>query len=105
MDLPEPDTPVTQVRQITLDPTWHVSIRLKEILVHDDCDNVSAGDWRVKMVMARNRMIVDQKEWPSKNRGSRDVDTGETLRVGAAVSASSFRDTDRLDYCSYGNRL
>ncbi len=86
-----------QVRQVTLDPTWYVSIRLKEIKVHDDCDNVSPGDWRLNFVMARNGLPVDQKEWPKKNRGARTVSTGQTLRVNAVVGANGFRETDRVD--------
>jgi len=76
-----------------------VTVTLRELKVHDDCDNVSAGDWFVGFAagtpsMARSGSLP-QSVFPNSNSAV-NIDTGETLRIGRTIRLADVPRTESV---------
>jgi hypothetical protein len=61
-----------------------IDVTLHELKVHDDCDNITAGDWVVGFIAGtqamRERISLPQLMFPNEHEAV-DIDTGETLPI------------------------
>jgi hypothetical protein len=90
----------TNYRPIRVQPLWDFAASVTRIDVHDDCDNVSVGDWNMAVTV----------ETPTRdNRGSwqpegysRDVTTGDVLEVGFGASLLNLVDGETVTVGVFG---
>lgn len=96
-----------ETRSLRIEALWTTRIVLSELEVRDDGDNVSAGDWRVRMQGYRARLqtfpglsqpvpvvlSVGSAEWPA-GKPSQDVNTGERVTVGLMVGVRDLREEE-----------
>jgi hypothetical protein len=74
-----------------------VVVRLDQVVVHDDCDSITAGDWFIGLqaVDAGRPGEVQAVTFPNEERAI-DVDTGETLLIGREVTLSQVPVTNDI---------
>jgi hypothetical protein len=79
-----------------------LTVTLDSVIVHDDMDNFSPGDWNVSFE-ARNfasdqapryGRIVFGPSFPNEEH-ARNVSTGETVSIGRSASVASISETRR----------
>lgn len=79
--------------------TYDVVATLYRLLVYDDCDNASSGDWNVHFAMAELRGdVVAQKTetyWPGRDE-ARDVDSRTTVAIDKDLRLSGVSPASRL---------
>ncbi|MCA9473276.1 MAG: hypothetical protein MRJ96_14445 [Nitrospirales bacterium] len=64
-----------------------VEIRLHSLQIHDDCDNISEGDWFVDLRTAQSGALQDEVVAVFPNLvDAADVDTGETVSINRSVT-------------------
>ncbi len=81
---------------------YEVKLWLDKIKVHDDCDNITAGDWIMTFgssIKDSNNKLRSPKKanWPSS--GSQDVDTGELVRLNRSsteITHSGVRSNESI---------
>jgi hypothetical protein len=94
-------------RSLRIEALWTARVVLTELHVRDDGDNVSPGDWRVKMQGFRASLqrlpgiaapvpvmrAVVPAEWPM-GKISQDINSGERVAVGLAVGVRDLREDE-----------
>jgi len=88
------------VECISPDDLYDVTVTLDRIAVHDDCDNITEGDWlmlfRAETSNPGAVMIPDIAWWPKKNE-SKNVDGGKTYRnPKKSITIHNIRASDDI---------
>ncbi len=80
-----------------------ITVTLTSVVVHDDMDNLSVGDWHVFFDVAnfvgeaapRYGRRIDGPSFPASG-GARNVSTGETVSIGRTVSFPAISEREDL---------
>ena len=74
-----------------------VQVTLSTLEVHDDCDEITAGDWFVALRAMQSGAPQDRKfvAWPNLNEAA-DVDTGSTVRVDRSITLHDVPVTNQV---------
>jgi hypothetical protein len=80
-----------------------LTVTLSNVVVHDDMDSVSVGDWHVFFNVAnfagsdapRYGRRIDGPAFPASG-GARNVSTGETVSIGLRVNVPAISETEQL---------
>jgi hypothetical protein len=97
---PRLSAPGPAARMAKLAPTYDIELTLDDILVRDDCDSVTDGDWMLFYSLAEYRdgafHARTTGRYPAEGRGSFNIESGHTkplgrtLRLGAVNQASEL---------------
>lgn len=76
-----------------------VTFTLDRVVVHDDCDEISPGDWFIGIaaVDPGNPSNIQRARFPS-GRNARNVSTGETLSIGTSITLSAVPVTNSIRF-------
>ncbi len=93
----------TKFRDDALDlcryPGYAVKILVERVRVHDDCDNVSKGEWALYLQASaeerHGKKISGGAQWPS-NGGAVDVDTGTRFYPAMLITLMDVKATSDI---------
>ncbi len=76
-----------------------VTFTLDRVVVHDDCDDISPGDWFIGIAAVNpgNPSHIQRARFPSSGN-ARNVSTGETLSIGTSITLSSVPVTNSIRF-------
>jgi PAN domain len=93
----------TKAREVALNrcinPLYLVDVTLEKVEVHDDCDNVSFGEWALSLIVdgkdKNHNRIHKNRGWPGRGTAT-TVATGSILYPRMKISFVDMPDNEKL---------